>query len=108
MKLWLDDVREMPQEYDVWAKNAHEAIGMLMVENITHIAFDHDLGVERSPYAQFVTGYDVAKCIETLARLGLVGRLEWSIHTDNPSGRKRIRQAMESAERFWSINNESI
>jgi hypothetical protein len=49
MKLWIDDERPMPKEFDTWAKSSAEAIQAL--ENLIHTpgepfelaSFDHDL-----------------------------------------------------------------
>ena len=44
MKLWVDDIRKMPSWYDVWAKDADEAIAVLSMKKVTHLSLDHDLG----------------------------------------------------------------
>ena len=97
MKIWLDDVRPMPPQFDYWAKTADEAWRKLLdnQENC-FISFDHDLGLH-------YTGYDLAKRIEIDAAEGyLIYPITWEIHSANPVGRKNIEQAMRSAERFWS------
>ena len=102
MRIWLDDIRPMPEAYTHWAKSSSEAILLitdLFNPHLERISFDHDLGQPEG-----YTGYDVATFIERLAYGGLIKRCEWEIHTDNPMGRRRIRQAMESAERFWDMN----
>ncbi len=69
MRVWLDDLRPMPEEYDYWAKNAYEMIGLLISGNITFISFDHDLGYfhEEKELDPKNTGYEVAKYIEGVA-----------------------------------------
>ena len=93
MRIWLDDVRPMPNGFDFWAKNYYEMMGLLISGNVTHISFDHDLGLGMG-------GYDVAKYIEGLAYLGMV-EITWDVHSANPAGRRNIELAMKSAERFW-------
>jgi hypothetical protein len=77
--------------------------------DITHISFDHDLGYGNKNK----TGYDVACYIEALAEAESnlkkhnveyvkVPHPTWEIHSRNPVGRKRIEQAMKSAERYWN------
>ena len=101
MKIWLDDKRPMPEGYTLWAKTADAAIHVIAItlslvpRYVEKISFDHDLGEGK-------TGYDVATYIEYLAFKGLIPQIEWEIHTDNPAGRKRIRLAMQSADRFWN------
>jgi hypothetical protein len=100
MRMWLDDIRQMPDDYDIWVKTAFWAIEMLQTfPNITHLSFDHDLGSKE-------TGYDVAKFIELMASKNNNKRITWDIHSSNPVGRKNIEMAMKSAERFWKINEE--
>lgn len=104
MKLWIDDVRTPPDDTWIWAKTAFEAIGYIIKIKVSKISFDHDLGtlVEgESRINDMNTGYEVACYIETLSRLDIVERIEWDVHSANPVGRKRIEQAMTSAERYW-------
>lgn len=55
MKLWIDDLREPPEDDWVWAETSKQAISVLMVWNqwlahhgnlVTEISFDHDLGAD--------------------------------------------------------------
>lgn len=103
IKLWIDDVRVPPDETWIWAKNAYEAVGLILLHEISEVSFDHDLG---KPYmnVQEVTGYDVAKVIEGLAHMNVMPRIKWGVHSANPVGRKNIELAMVSAERFWDCN----
>lgn len=103
MKLWIDDVRPMPEGFDRHAKTASEAIEIIKAcDRIEEISFDHDLGNDADG-----TGYDVAKFIEEQAYRGIKPPpLKWSIHSANPVGRQNIRKAMESAERFAALDKE--
>jgi hypothetical protein len=94
IRLWLDDVRPMPDGFDVWVKESFWAKMLIAKRLVSHISFDHDLGEGK-------TGYDVAKLIEELAYDKELAPMTWDIHSANPVGRKRIEQAMQSAERFW-------
>lgn len=102
MKLYLDDIRVTPDHFDLRAYTASEAIEMLKRGNITFISLDHDLNVEGMLNIQETgTGYDVACWIEEAAAMGKLKRIGWAVHSMNPSGALRIRQAMMSAERYW-------
>jgi hypothetical protein len=96
MRVWLDDIREIPEGFDIWAKNADFLLGLLISGNVTYISFDHDLGIDK-------TGYDVAKWIEEMAYSGFITPIQWDIHSANPVGRKNIQMAMEAAQRFWNL-----
>lgn len=102
MKLWLDDVRPMPEGYQAHAKTAQEAIDILKREKVTHISFDHDLGD-----AEGNTGYAVACFIEELAFLREIKQVPiWRVHSANPVGAENIRKAMEKAEDYARMNFE--
>ncbi len=95
MKLWLDDKRPMPPEYDEHVLTAQDAIESIVMFHVTDISLDHDLGDGAG------TGYDVAKFIETSAHDGMIGRIRWKLHTANQVGRERMRMALANADRFW-------
>lgn len=96
MRLWLDDVRPMPEGFDYHCLTAKDAIYCVEKCAVYSISFDHDLGEPENG-----TGYDVAKAIEAGAANGTIPRMTWAIHSANPVGRKNIEAAMKSAERFW-------
>ena len=96
MRIWLDDIRDMPDGFDLWVKNPYYLLEMIYkYEPITYISFDHDLGCEGAD------GYTVVLEIERRAHEGSIGRIGWDVHSANPVGRHRIEQAMKSAERYW-------
>lgn len=97
VRLWLDDLRPMPDGYDVHARTAGEAIAILQAGNVVAISFDNDLGPEEAGQ-----GYQVANWIEEAAFNGSLPKLAWRIHSANPVGRQNIARAMENADRFWS------
>jgi hypothetical protein len=96
MKVWLDDVRPKPADFDVWLTDADAAIRTLRTGGVTHISIDHDLGETGK------TGYDVAKFIEEAAYKGLLAPLDVSVHSANPVGRRNIERAIERARGFWT------
>ncbi len=94
MKLWIDDVREPPdEEIWLWAKTSDEALKILKTRRIDFIAFDFDLGGDD-------TAYRIAEWIEARAKVGIQPP-GWAIHSQNPVGRVRLRGALESAETWW-------
>lgn len=96
LKLWLDDSRPMPSDFDLHVRTAKEAIEILKAQKVDFISLDHDLGLPETG-----TGHDVANWIEQMAFYGSIGRIDWQVHSANPSGRDNIISTMESAERFW-------
>jgi hypothetical protein len=98
MRIWLDDVRPMPEGFDVHIKNAMEAMKLIALGTVTHISFDHDLGLDMS-------GYAVACCVEAAAFASRIPRLTWAVHSANPVGRENITACMKKAEQYWEPNH---
>ena len=101
IRLWLDDMRPMPADYDYHAKTAKEAIAILERGEVDHIGFDHDLGDDYDG-----TGYTVALQIEKEAYLLKRKPPTWSIQSSNPVGRKKIDITMQNAHKYWNNMNE--
>lgn len=97
IRLWLDDVRQMPPRYTHWAKTARQAIKLLETGEVTECSLDHDLG------NQVETGYDVAKWIEEHAHDGTLPIIHCKVHSQNAVGAKNIKMALQSAYRAWGI-----
>jgi hypothetical protein len=96
----------------MWARSAARAIELLRTGEVVQVSLDHDLGMDGHgqtaagiilvrPVEEAGTGYDVAAWIEEQAHAGALPPMLWAIHSANPVGRERIRQAMESAEKAW-------
>jgi len=98
MKLWIDDVRPKPDDFDLEAKTFAHAIKLLRKYKVTFISFDHDLGEEKS-------GYDIARWIEEKAFNNEISKINWQVHSANPIGRDRIILAMKNAEKYWKNYN---
>jgi hypothetical protein len=96
MKLWVDDLRPKPLEYDFVAKDGATAISLLETGRITEISLDHDLGDGGD-------GYTIAKWIETEARIGRLNPIFWKIHSMNPVGTQNMRMALEKADEYWGL-----
>lgn len=82
MKVWLDDVREPPDDSWTWAKSSNEAIALLKWRPVVEISLDHDLGL-------YDTGMRVAKHI-----VGMLARPIVHIHSMNPVGAKAMRDLL--------------
>lgn len=96
MKVYLDDVRPKPKEFDVIVRTPDEAIELLKTGKVTHISLDYDLGSDGDE------GEVVANWIEEQAYLGNLQPIVVYFHTDNPVGRKRMMQAIQNAQKYWN------
>lgn len=109
-RVWLDDERPMPKEYNVHVKSACEAIKMIKEGQVGEISLDHDLGEETTTtrwsdrFNRFLavgTGYDVAKFLEEGAYTKTVRPIVWNIHSANPVGRDNMEMALKNADKYW-------
>ncbi len=103
MKLWIDDQlneKDMPARWTPpgWTgvKTTLGACRLIKTGKVTAVNFDHDLGEGNG------SGYIIARYIEKLAYERKIGRIEWFVHSGNPTGASNIERAMKSAEKFWS------
>jgi hypothetical protein len=94
--IWLDDVRPIPPDFDIWVKTADEAIKHLESGKVSMISLDHDLGDSDTK-----TGYDVAKFIEKSAFDGTLEPIEVRVHSANPVGMNNMKMCINNAQRFW-------
>lgn len=108
MKLWLDDLRPMPEDFHIHVKNPRVAIALLKTGLISEISLDHDLNFQQYMGAQLheETGYDVARWIEENA--WNIPRIRWNLHTANPVGEARMRTALEKADIIWALKYEHV
>ena len=97
MRLWLDDLKPMPSDYDLSVETAQGAIGLLKENRVSHISLDHDLGDETI----VGNGYHVACWIERHAHEGDLAPLTWEVHTDNASAYPKMIKALENADKYW-------
>jgi len=106
MKVWLDDVRPMPYDYDVHVKTAKHAIELLKAGLVTEISLDNDLGSVYHDDSSTGEGRHVADFIEEAAYLCELPRLVWHTHTSNTVARSVMEAALSNANTFWTRNGE--
>jgi len=93
MKIWVDDIRPKPKDYDHWCKTVSYAIGYIsgVWNEGKHvdltISLDHDLG---GGLKGLSTGEDILKWIERQ-----VLQFGWAmpiilVHSANPVARRRM------------------
>ncbi len=92
----------MPAEFDQCAQTYTQAVSILAGGQVTRVSLDHDLGAE----SEVGSGYRVACWIEEAAYHRLIPCLEWTIHSMNPVGAIRMRDAMQNADVFWATQEE--
>jgi len=99
MKLWLDGKRPPPDD-DSWVvfHTAEELLEFLgpNLKEIKLLSLDHDLGEGGK------TGYDVLLDLELAAYFGTEVPFPILVHSDNPVGRGRMLQVIESIKKVLS------
>lgn len=97
MKIWLDDVREPPDNTWRWHKTPEPLVEALprIWNDIDAMSLDHDLGEDH------LTGYEVVKRIETLVKVdGYVVNFPIRVHSANPVGVQNMRAGIASCMKF--------
>ncbi len=99
MKIWLDDLRPVPQGYE-GAKSVNEAIALIEESekagiDIEVLDLDHDLG------DYYTDGGDAIKLLDWLAERETFYPVE--IHTANPVGRENMERMLARywGEKYW-------
>lgn len=98
MKIWIDDLRPMPEEFDFHCRSVYDAIRFLTICEsidckIDVISLDHDAGAEVVHGGDFI---QVLKYLEWLKRVaGTELCTKFRIHTGNPIGAEYMRQIIK-------------
>lgn len=89
MRIWIDDIRPIPEGYDMWIKSVDDAIDFISThkDEISLLDLDHDAG------DYFGQGGDYIKILDWLEEQQI--SLPISIHSGNPVGVRRMRQIID-------------
>lgn len=94
MKIWLDDQRPMPDDFDTYCRTVEQAIELLKTNQVTEISLDYDLGIG------YGLGDEVARWIADNART--LKPLEMDCHSSNPDARRSMRESFRKAQSIWN------
>ena len=93
MKLYLDDVRDLPDESFLLARSYEEAVLFVKDNGIPpFISFDHDLGVDENEKL-LPTGFDFAKWLVEMDMDNIYKfpeNFSFNVHSANPVGKANI------------------
>ena len=94
MKIWVDDIRNCPKDYDYWCKSTNDTIKLLddfrkqgLDVSIEILDLDHDAG----DYEKY--GGDYIKVIDWMVENNFSCPVR--LHTGNPVGRKNMLLTMD-------------
>lgn len=92
-KLYLDDIRELPDNSYILVRSYEEAIKFVNTYGIpSFISFDHDLGVDENKNL-LPTGYDFAKWLVEMdmdKKYFFPKDFNFKVHSANPVGKVNI------------------
>lgn len=94
MKVYLDDIRNPPDDTWIIARNYNQAINLLKTGKVTEISFDHDLGLDSK------SGYDVMVFLEEMVFRGKLPKPIIHVHTANSSARTKMVQCAGAISLF--------
>lgn len=99
MKLWIDDLRPMPEGYDVHSKsvfNAEIIIDRCVTYGIPieYISLDHDAGAEYENGGDFIKVLDYLEFIKK--KYGVEPCTKFHIHTGNAVGAENMRRIIKA------------
>ena len=93
MRMYLDDIREPKNDFDVIVRSYDEAVAFINKNGIPNfISFDHDLGVDENENL-LPTGYDFAKWLVDMDMDNIYKFPEnftFHVHSANPVGKANI------------------
>ena len=93
-KIWVDDIRPMPKEYNMYLRTVDEVISVIeYIEAKQHysieiISLDHDAGDYGPPdYIKILDWLEEKQAIDNL-------QIDWlfDIHSQNPIGVEKMKQ----------------
>ncbi|MGH2308113.1 cyclic-phosphate processing receiver domain-containing protein [Aliarcobacter sp. ERUVET-8] len=103
MKLYLDDVRDLPDESFDLARSYEEAVLFVKENGIPpFISFDHDLGVDENEKL-LPTGFDFAKWLVEMDMDNIYKfpeNFSFHVHSANPVGKGNIESYLNNYLNF--------
>ncbi len=103
MKLWIDDVRDAPDETWRVVRNNDQAIRAIEMHghNLTHVSLDHDINQSNDTFKS--TAYYLALLVGTIKEEqmyrgdGISYNPIITVHSSNPVGAKEIQLIFDDA-----------
>lgn len=102
IKIWVDDIREMPEDYEyqsftVANANAVINIGYHFDEDI-FISLDHDAGkyaADSGDYIQILNFLEFKSHVDISWKDYIKNKMTFHLHTANPVGRENMRRIIQ-------------
>lgn len=90
-KLWIDDIRDSPDDSWIIVRSSNAAIRYITKEGMPNrIAFDHDLGDDDTSI--LIIKFIVESFLD--GSLTIPNDFDYSVHSMNPIGSKNIKEYM--------------
>lgn len=98
IRLWVDDEREKPPEYDVWAKSYHEALPILETQQVCVVSLDYELG----PSGCY-TGLDIIQWILDQTLQDKINNMSIYIHTKSIACGLKMHEIRSKIDQYWKM-----
>jgi hypothetical protein len=99
MRMFLDDIRDPLENYDIVVRSYDEAVELVKQNGIpTFISFDHDLGCDEIGNI-LKSGYDFAKWLVDMDIKNIhkfPDNFTFDIHSANPIGKNNIKSILNN------------
>ena len=98
MNLYLDDIRQTPENFER-VYDYDEFVNFINKNGVPEfISFDHDLGEGK-------TGFDCAKFLVEFCLDNGVSDINFQVHSQNPVGKENIEKLLDNFNRLKNQNH---
>lgn len=101
LKLWIDDIRDAPDDSWVVARKVQEAIRLISHQRFTTISLDHDIENRPSDETFLPVAYFIGEKFNN--DTFWADELEVIIHSINPVGAKEMQMVLEDCGLFAEL-----
>ena len=106
IKIWVDDIREKPEDYDFWLKSTEETIRTITEEFCWHpnqeiiLSLDHDCGDYKEyggDYIRVLDYLDEQYNYHPYSKFSrfIKEKVTFHLHTANPVGRDNMKRIIQ-------------
>ncbi len=104
-KLWIDDLRDPPDETWEVVRTAHRAICLLEDNEYEEVSFDNDLGYESLYGNKMLEGRNILGWLRNRQANGLYVPPELKVHTSNPDASQAMENDIQRMIGFEIVKN---
>lgn len=102
IKIWVDDVREMPEDYNIWEKTSYGTFDLLEIcykqQMPVKLSLDHDSGLYAANGGDYI---NILALLEEKSNESeswkqfIENKITFHLHTLNPIGRENMQRIIQ-------------